>query len=84
MLKLLNASVNSRVTRYSNFSLSIISYVLNINGKLKVRRTFTVTTIKQWDQLPRVVREKRTVASFKHDMKLLFGEIYENIDHFII
>jgi hypothetical protein len=43
-----------------------------------------VTTIKQWNQLPKTVREKEPVASFKHNMKLLFKESYENIDHFII
>ena len=44
-------------------------------------RTFAVSTIKQWNQLPKTVRDKGTVASFKHSMKQLFKESYENIDH---
>ena len=79
MLKL-NSSVNNRVARYSNLNSLCPEYKRKTEGG----RTFTVTTIKQWNQLPRVIREKRTVASFKHNMKLFFKESYENIDHFII
>ena len=76
----LNSSVNNRVTRYSNLNFLCPKYKRETEGG----RTFTFTTIKQWNQLPRVVREKGTVASFKHNMKLLYKGSYENIDHFII
>ena len=79
MLKL-NSIVNNRVTRYSNLNSLCPKYKRETEGG----RTFTVTTIIQWNQLPRVGREKETVASFKHNMKLLFKESYENIEHFII
>ena len=75
----LNSSVNNRA-RYGNLNSLCPKYKRETEGG----RTFTVTTIKQWNQLPRVGREKGTVASFKHNMKLLFKESYENIDHFII
>ena len=51
MLKL-NSRVNNRVTRYSNLNFLCPKYKRETEGG----RTFTVTTIKQWNQLPRVVR----------------------------
>ena len=76
MLKL-NSSANSRSTRYCNLNF------LNTSKKPKVV-VHAVSTIKQWNQLPKTVRDKGTVASFKHSMKQLFKESYENIYHFII
>ena len=79
MLKL-NSSVNSRSTRYCNLNFLCPKYKRETEGG----RTFAVSTIKQWNQLPKTVRDKGTVASFKHSMKQLFKESYENIDHFTI
>ena len=79
MLKL-NSSVNSGVTRYSNLNFLCPKYRRETEGG----RTFTATTIKQWNQLPEIVREKITMASFKRNMKLLFMESYGSIDHFIL
>ena len=76
MLKL-NSSVNSRVTRYSNLNFLCPTYRRETEGS----RSLTVMTIKQWNQLPKVVCEKGTVASFKYDIKLLLMESYESIDH---
>ena len=47
MLKL-NSSVNNRVTRYSNLNFLCPKYKRETEGG----RTFTVTTKKQWNQLP--------------------------------
>ncbi len=78
MLKL-NSSVNSRATRYSNLNFLCPKYKRETEGG----RTFAVTTIKLWNQLPKTVHEKESVRSFKHNMKLHFKESYENIDNFI-
>ena len=75
----LNSSVNSRVTRYCNLNFICPKYKRETEGG----RTFVVTTIKQWNQLPKKVREKESAASFKHNMKLLFKENYEK-HHFLI
>jgi hypothetical protein len=57
MLKL-NSSVNSRATRYSNLNFLCPKYKRETEGG----RAFAVTTIKQWNQLPKTVREKESVA----------------------
>ena len=43
----LNSGVNDRVTRYSNLKICP-----KYNRETEGGRTFTVTTIKQWNQLP--------------------------------
>ena len=77
MLKL-NSSLNSRAARYSNLNFLCPKY----KGETEGGRTFAVTTIKQWNQLPKTAREKESVALF--NMKLLLKESYKNIDNFIL